>query len=258
MSRIARWRRRTSASASSSAGRAGSIPARHRISSHNRLPSPATRDWSMMTAFTGARLLATIARSCASVRSNASGPSRSSSGSSSTAPEAARVAEEHRAAVGEGHAEAVPRGIRPVARVEQRITGGFVVDEHPPAHPEVQAEDRTRVDVDEDELAAPSGRRERRDRAARRARPGGEPALQKPCVGRVHPGDLTVECARVEQRPRRLDLENLRQDRSVVRHTRTAEGRGRGGAETLQHPAGDDRGVRVDSPVRGDGVLPHP
>ena len=44
------------------------------------------RDWSMITALTGARLFAQMTRSCARVRSNASGPSRSSSGSSSTAP----------------------------------------------------------------------------------------------------------------------------------------------------------------------------
>ena len=45
-----------------------------------------SRDWSMSTALIGARLFATWARSAGSRSENASGPSRSSSGSSSTAP----------------------------------------------------------------------------------------------------------------------------------------------------------------------------
>ena len=76
----------------------------------SRLPSPAMRDWSMSTALTGARLLADDRRAArASVRSNASGPRRSSSGSSSTAPRRRGSRRYMRAAVGERHAEAVPR-----------------------------------------------------------------------------------------------------------------------------------------------------
>ena len=67
--------------------RAGSMPARHSTSSHSRLPRPAIRDWSMITALIGARLLADDRAQLGEGRaSNASGPRRSSSGSSSTAP----------------------------------------------------------------------------------------------------------------------------------------------------------------------------
>ncbi len=85
--------------------------------------------------------------------------------------EAARVAQEHGAAVGERHAEAVPRGIGLVARVEERVAGGFVVDEHTSAHAEVQAEHSASEldEVEEDELAAPARVRERLTGRARRA-----------------------------------------------------------------------------------------
>ena len=169
VSRIARCSRFTSSSARSWAGRAGSMPARQSASSQSRLPRPAMRDWSMITAFTGARLLARIARSCARVRSKASGPRRSSSGSSSTAPRRRGSRRYMRAAVGERHPEAVPRGIGLVARVEERIAGGLVVDQHAAAHAEVQSEHRAARHVDQDELAAPARVRERLARAARRA-----------------------------------------------------------------------------------------
>ena len=58
VSRIARCSRFTSSSVERRRpARAGSMPARQSASSQSRLPRPAMRDWSMITAFTGARLL---------------------------------------------------------------------------------------------------------------------------------------------------------------------------------------------------------
>ena len=85
-SRSPRATERTSSSVSEFAVRAGSTPARNSTSSTSRLPSPAIRDWSMSTAFTGARLPASRSRRNGRRTVAASGPSRSSSGSSSTAP----------------------------------------------------------------------------------------------------------------------------------------------------------------------------
>ncbi len=53
---MARWSRTCSAASSDDAGRVGSIAARQSTSSTSRLPRPATFDWSISTAFTGARL----------------------------------------------------------------------------------------------------------------------------------------------------------------------------------------------------------
>ena len=51
-----RWSRLRSAGSSEPAGRAGSRPARQSTSSTRRLPSPATRCWSISRAFSGAAL----------------------------------------------------------------------------------------------------------------------------------------------------------------------------------------------------------
>ena len=93
---------------------------------------------------------------------SASGPEAVLVGIELDRTEAARVAQVHGAAVDERHPEPVPRGIRLVARVEQRIARGFAVDEHPAAHAQVQPEDRAaRARVDQDQLPAPSRLRER-------------------------------------------------------------------------------------------------
>ncbi len=86
MTLIARDTARTSSSPNESAARAGSTPARNRTSSVSRLPSPAIRDWSISTALTGAWLRPSRSRTYGSRTDAASGPSRSSSGSNSTAP----------------------------------------------------------------------------------------------------------------------------------------------------------------------------
>ena len=70
---------------SATADLAGAIPARHRVSSANRFPIPAMRCWSRSTAFTEASDVNTDRNRSAEIES-ASGPSRDSSGSSSTPP----------------------------------------------------------------------------------------------------------------------------------------------------------------------------
>ena len=76
--------------------------------------------------------------------------------------EPARIAQHEVAAVGEVHAEAMPLRDAPVARVEQRVAGLLVVDEHAAAHAEVHAEAHVGVaGVQHDLLAPPARRRER-------------------------------------------------------------------------------------------------
>ena len=125
--------------------------------------------------------------------------------------EPARIADEHRATVGERHPEAVPRGIGLVAGVAKRIAGGFVVDQHAAAHAEVQAEHCATGDVDEDQLPATAGGDERlaEQGGARTGR--SEAALQEPRVGCEDLSDLPVQGTRLDQGPRRLDLEDLGQ-----------------------------------------------
>ena len=101
--------------------------------------------------------------------------------------EPARVAQEHRAAVGERHPEAVPRGIGAVARVEQRIAGGFAVDEHPAAHAEVQAEHlrRSSAPVDAGSACRDGGARDERlaEQRGARAPAGVSPRLRNHASG---------------------------------------------------------------------------
>ena len=73
-------------SESDPASRRGSRPARHSASSAARLPTPASRDWSMSRALRGAVDAPSARRSCPRVTVRASGPRRDSRGSNVTPP----------------------------------------------------------------------------------------------------------------------------------------------------------------------------
>ena len=146
-SRIARCEPRLLAGVEVSAGRAGSMPARQSASSTSRLPSPAIRAWSISTAFTGARLRrhdrARAARSVSVERVDAEpvlvGVELDRTEPARVAQRRARPPSAKRSA-NRCHAEHLA-----VARVDERVAGRLVVDEHPAAHAEVQAEHRARV-----------------------------------------------------------------------------------------------------------------
>ena len=142
-----------------SAPRTGSMPARQSTSSHSRFPRPAiarlVHDHRLDRRAAPARRPHGVA---ASVSSNASGPESVFVGIELDGTESAWVAEVEAAAVGERQPESVPRRHRPVARVQQRITRGLAVDEHAPAHPEMETEHRPAIGVDEDQLARGDGR----------------------------------------------------------------------------------------------------
>ena len=203
VSRIARCKRLTSSSPRSWAARAGSMPARQRTSSHSRLPRPAiarlVHDHRLhrrpAPGGDGAQLRQGEVEGV--------GTETVLVGIELDRAEPARIAQEHRAAVGERHPEAVPRGIGLVAGVEKRIAGGFVVDQHAAAHAEVQAEHWPAArDVDEDQLPAHGGRRRTTGRATRRAPVRSEAALQEPRVGCVDLSRSPGPSARaLDQRP---------------------------------------------------------
>ena len=90
------------------ARRCGASPARHRISSAIRLPTPARRRWSMRRAFTATALCSRAWCSSAGDTDAASGPRSDSSGSSSTPPSSRGSCTTESAPVGEAHGEAVP------------------------------------------------------------------------------------------------------------------------------------------------------
>ena len=170
-------------------------------------------DWSMITAFTGARLRASDG---AQLRAGSSvegvGAETILVGIELDRAEPARVAHEHRATVGERHPEAVPRGIGLVAGV---ATAGRRRPRRRPARGRscrgAGRALRHWSHVDEDQTSRDGGRRRTTGRAARRGPAGREAALEEPRVGRVHRSDLPVEGTRLDQRPRRLDLEDLGQ-----------------------------------------------
>ena len=97
--------------------------------------------------------------------------------------EPARVAQVQRPAVGEPHAEAQPRRVVAVRRVEQWVACGLAVDDDPPAHPEVERERRTAgVRVEQEELAAPARVGEPVTGQCSLGRVGGETALEEPRI----------------------------------------------------------------------------
>ena len=118
------------------------------------------RAWFISTAFTGARLRATIASSCAKVSAERVDAEAVLVGVELDRAEPPRIAQVQRPAVGEAHAEAAPRVDVAVAGVDERVAGGLVVDQHPPAHPEVQAEHRAvAVGVERAAASRAGGRR---------------------------------------------------------------------------------------------------
>ena len=93
-----------------------------------------------MTALIGARLRATTHAELRERERERVGAEAVLVGVELHRTEPTRVAQEHAAAVGEAQAEPVPRGDVAIARVDERVARGFAVDDHPPAHPEVQRE----------------------------------------------------------------------------------------------------------------------
>src|SRR5450759_1046182 len=134
--------------------------------------------------------------------------------------EPARVAEDESASVAELDGEAVPGRVLPVAGVEEGLAGGRPVDEHPAGHPEVQAQRGalriaggtsvgSGVGVEQQELAAPTGRGE--------ATPGedtpddvtGQATLEVPGVRSVDGGDGAIKGPGLDEVPGFLDFEDL-------------------------------------------------
>ena len=108
----------TSRSSRPGAGRAGSIPARNSTSSTSMLPSPATFVWSSSTALTARSSRATA--QLTGRDPERVGPSRSSSGSSSTPPSRRGSFIRSTPAAGEAQHEPVPLGPAVVRRVLER------------------------------------------------------------------------------------------------------------------------------------------
>ena len=138
---------------------AGSMPARHSASSTSRFPIPDTTSWFISRALIGALLVATRSRSCAAVRSSASGPRRSSSGSSSTPPRRRGSRIRSSPPPSKVNDDPIPVGVLPIAAVLEVLHAGHAVDEQATRHPEPQPDRRAViVGVDEKELAsAPYG-----------------------------------------------------------------------------------------------------
>ena len=191
----------------------GRSPARHSASSTSRLPSPAIRAWFISTAFTGALLRATTASSCSNVSVERVGAEPGLVGVELDRAEPARIAQVHRAPVGEAHAEAAPRVDVAVARVDERIAGGVAVDQHPPAHAEVHPEHGTvAVGVEQQQLPPPPGCDERSARTdACRPPAGVSPRFRNQASG-ASTAAISRSSARASmQLPRRFDLDDLGQ-----------------------------------------------
>ena len=119
--------------------------------------------------------------------------------------EPARIPQHEVATVGEVHAESMPLRDAPIARVEQRVTRFDVVDEHPPAHTEMNADAHVGIfRVEHDLLAAPPCGRERvADQRVPQCGRGRSP-LHEPGVGRVHLARSPVATRTVRARRGRL------------------------------------------------------
>ena len=113
------------------------------------------------------------------------------------------------AQVNEAHRESVPLGDIAVARIEQRVTGGVAVDHHTTTHPEVHAEHRPVIGVEEQLLAPTSGRDQRvtGECSAHAAR--GQAPLEVPAVRCIDGRDLTPERPLLDEQTRLLRFEDL-------------------------------------------------
>ena len=165
VSRIARCSRRVSSASRVLAVRVGSIPARHSASSHSRLPSPAIARLVHEHRLDRRLALRAHRAELGERQRERVGAEAVLVGIELDRAEAPRIAQVHAPAVGERQAEAVPRALRTVARVEQRIAGGLAVDQHATAHAQVQAEHAEPFTVSmQHQLAAPPRRRRARSR----------------------------------------------------------------------------------------------
>ena len=187
------------------------------------------RDWSMITALIGARLLRgdraqlregerRRRRGRGGPRRGRAPPRRGGGGRAGTwLPPSANVTPKR------CHA-----AIRPVAGVEQRIAGGFAVDEHPAAHAEVQARGPRRSTTST-RMSLPRRRACVSDcpRRARRARAGGvSPRLRNHASGACTVAIVTVERTRVDAARAPISTSRISGTcaPSVVRHARAAKG----------------------------------
>ena len=181
------------------AARAGSSPARHRISSASRLPMPATRRWSSSTALTGALTPASAGGQLPAGDRERVGPERGLVGPELDAAQPAGVV--HGAASRRrrrsGRSAARP-GRSGRARTPARRSGMPPSTSEPAGHAEPQAEDRA-VGVQHEQLAAAAHGRDLAARSGRRrASSGAEAALQEPGIGRA---TRRRSCVRPRPRP---------------------------------------------------------
>jgi len=111
----------------------------------------------------------------------------------------------------------LPDGVLAIAAVDERVTGGVVVDQDSSAHAEVQSERRAgAVGVEQEQLAAASGRSEPVAGERGLEGGGGETALEIPRVGRVDPGDVAAQRALLDEPARVFDLDAFGQARQAV------------------------------------------
>ncbi len=128
--------------------------------------------------------------------------------------EAARIAQHEVAAVVEIDPESVPLRHAAIARVDERIAGLFVVDEHAATHAEMYPDAHVGIAGIEDDLLppAPGGRERVADERVPQRGCGSAP-LHEPRIGCVHLDDLTIDRVRFEHLPRRFDFQNFRHAR---------------------------------------------
>ena len=183
------------------AGRAGSRPARHRISSASRLPIPATRAWSSSRALSGAVLAPRAGVELGRRQRQRVGAEPRLVGVERHAAEPPGVAQAQLGAVGEAQREAVPARLVAAARVLQPLDRRGPVDQQAAGHAEAQPEPEP---VGVRPARRPSSRSRTsslpRRRAAATVRPAsaattsaGSAALDEPRVGGVGTRD---RCAR--------------------------------------------------------------
>ena len=165
---------RRSSSSSSGVRRPGASSARHRISSASRLPTPASRSWSMSRALSGppSRAVPGSRRQrglelapCDRERVR---PEPALVGRELDRAEAARVVQQEVAPVVEGDAHPHPFVVEDARPVAEAVECLVPVDHQAARHAEAQAQRRAPVGVEQQQLPPPASRGER---AADQGRP---------------------------------------------------------------------------------------
>ena len=138
--------------------RPGSNPARHRISSANKLPMPATRSWSISRALSGAEGADRAGSSPAqpAIRPGADERVRTEAGlvrGELERTETPGVMEQEVATVGEREAGPDPLVIEYPWPVEQAVQRFHPVDHQTACHAEANTEGRAVIGIEEQELA---------------------------------------------------------------------------------------------------------